>query len=315
MDGKKVFMYILAGLFTASIIVGIILIFQFAPEGKTKAPAKVDFSLKQEGVAVVYVYGPISVSQKESAVSIWSYGSDAVVERLKRVRKDNRVKAVVLRVNSPGGTVAAVQEIHQEVQKLKAAGKKVVVSMGDVAASGGYYVACVADKIVANPGTITGSIGVIASLGNVEELFKKIGVKIEVIKSGKHKDIGSVSRPMTAQERTILQDLINNAYEQFVDAIVTGRNMAYDDVKKLADGSIYTGQQAQANGLIDELGNLEEAIKIAGNLAGIQGEPAVISDYYKPFEKFFNMFSQQFDKSPVSRILDKQGMRLEYILE
>ena len=186
--------------------------------------------------------------------------------------------------------------------------------MGDVAASGGYYVASAADKIMANPGTITGSIGVIAEMGNVEELFKKIGVKIEVIKSGKHKDIGSPVRPITPEERKMLQGLINNAYEQFVTAVAKGRNMPYEKVKELADGSIYTGQQAKENGLIDELGNIQDAIKLAGQLAGIKGEPNIIKEY-NPLEKFFEMFGRKFEENAVNKILNKQGIRLEYTLE
>ncbi len=314
MESKKVMMYLVAGLYFASVIVGIFLVIQSAPRGKTVKPRGVDFKLKQKGVAVVYIYGPISVAQQETPMPFWGFGSDRIVTRLKKIRRDPNVKAVVLRINSPGGSVGAVQEIYQEVEKLKGQGKKVVVSMGDVAASGGYYVACIADKIMANPGTITGSIGVIAQLGNVEELFKKIGVKIEVIKSGKHKDIGSASRPMTHQERKILQDLINNAYEQFLEAIVNGRNMPYEEVKKLADGTIYTGQQAKENGLIDELGNLEEAINLAGKLAGIKGEPNIIKDY-TPFERLFDIFGQQFEENAFNKILNKKGLRLEYILE
>lgn len=314
METKKVLMYLIAGLYLASVIVGVFLIIQSAGRGEKAKPTAVDFKLKQQGVAVVYIYGPISVAQQETPMPFWGFGSDRVVARLKKIRKDPNVKAIVLRINSPGGSVAAVQEIYQEVEKIKKQGKKVVVSMGDVAASGGYYVASIADKIVANPGTITGSIGVIAQLGNVEELFKKIGVKIEVIKSGKHKDIGSASRPMTQQERKILQDLINSAYEQFLQAIVKGRNMPYEEIKKLADGSIYTGQQAKENGLIDELGNLEEAINLAGRLAGIKGEPDIVKDY-TPFERFFDIFGQQFEENALNKILNKKGLRLEYILE
>lgn len=314
MENRKVLIYILMGLFAASLIAGIFVIIKSTPKGKKIITKGLDFNLKQEGVAIVYVYGPIGVGQQDPSMPFFGFGSDRVVNKLDKIRKDPQVKALVIRINSPGGSVAATQEIYEEIEKIKNTGKKVVVSMGDVAASGGYYVASAADKIMANPGTITGSIGVIAEMGNVEELFKKIGVKIEVIKSGKHKDIGSPVRPMTPEERKMLQDLINNAYEQFVTAVAKGRNMPYEKVKELADGSIYTGQQAKENGLIDELGNIQDAIKLAGQLAGIKGEPNIIKEY-NPLEKFFEMFGRKFEENAVNKILNKQGIRLEYTLE
>src|SRR6185436_16569611 len=157
-------------------------------------------------------------------------------------------------INSPGGSVGAVQEVYDEILRLKKSGKKVVVSMGDVAASGGYYVACAADKIYANPGTLTGSIGVIFETGNVQSLLKKIGVKVQPIKSAEHKDIGSPFKTMSVQERQILQSIIDDAYGQFVRAIVDGRQMQKEKVLRLADGRIYSGAQAKSEGLVDELG-------------------------------------------------------------
>jgi protease IV len=314
-ENKKMLIYIMMGLFAASLIAGVLLIIRSVPKEQKVTTKSLDFNLKQEeGVAIVYLYGPISVGQQDPSMPFFASGSDRVVTRLDKIRKDPLIKAVVLRINTPGGSVGATQEICEEIEKIKQSGKKVVASMGDVAASGGYYVATTADKIMANPGTITGSIGVIAEMGNVEELFKKIGVKIEVIKSGKHKDIGSPVRQMTQEERKMLQDLINNAYEQFIAAVVKGRNMPYEKVKQLADGSIYTGQQAKDNGLIDELGNLEDAVKLAGQLAGIKGEPNVIKEY-NSLEKFFEMFGQKFDDNAVNKIFNKQGFRLAYSLE
>jgi protease-4 len=183
---------------------------------------------------------------------------------------------VVLRVNSPGGGVAPAQEIYDEVIKLKEE-KKVVVSMGAVAASGGYYIASPADKIVANPGTITGSIGVIMELPNIEGLMEKIGVKTEVIKSGKHKDIASAFRSMTEEEKKILENLLSDVHEQFIIAVSDSRGMDYDVIKKIADGRIFTGKKAKELGLVDDLGNLQYAIQLAGELSGIKGEPRVVS--------------------------------------
>jgi protease-4 len=202
--------------------------------------------------------------------------SRKVIGELKKYAEDSSVEAVVLRVNSPGGGVAPAQEIYDEVIKLKEE-KKVVVSMGAVAASGGYYIASPADKIVANPGTITGSIGVIMELPNIEGLMEKIGVKTEVIKSGKHKDIASAFRSMTEEEKKILENLLSDVHEQFIIAVSDSRGMDYDVIKKIADGRIFTGKKAKELGLVDDLGNLQYAIQLAGELSGIKGEPRVVS--------------------------------------
>ncbi|OGR83403.1 MAG: hypothetical protein A2901_03485 [Elusimicrobia bacterium RIFCSPLOWO2_01_FULL_54_10] len=265
----------------------------------------------QPAVAIVPIYGAISVGQDSP---FQANSADRLAKRLKALSERPNVKAVVLRINSPGGSVGAVQEIYDEINRLKAAGKKVVVSMGDVAASGGYYIAAPADKIFANPGTITGSIGVIFQLSNVQDLFKKIGVKIEPVKSSKHKDIGSPFRSQSAEEMKILQSIIDDAYGQFVQAIVDGRKMERAKVVELADGRIYSGAQAKSRGLVDELGNLEAAIAKAGELAGIKGKPRVFYDE-DPWGKFFSSFSQ----SSASRIFasagDKLGLRLAYLWE
>ncbi|TYP52494.1 signal peptide peptidase SppA [Thermosediminibacter litoriperuensis] len=207
-----------------------------------------------------------------------SSGTDHIVRQLHEAAQDPSIKALVIRINSPGGSAAASQEIYEEVLKVKESGKKVVVSMGDVAASGGYWVASAADKIVANPATITGSIGVIMEFQNVEGLYDKLGLKVNVIKSAEHKDIGSPTRPMTEEERAIFQGMVDDIYNQFIDVVAKGRNMDREQVKELADGRIFTGRQAKELGLVDELGNFYEALKIAAELAGIEGEP-VIKEY------------------------------------
>lgn len=214
-------------------------------------------------VAIVRVEGPI-LDAKET------------IDELKEHVKDLSVKAIVLRVDSPGGAVAPSQEIYEEVRKAVAK-KTVVVSMGSTAASGGYYIASPATRIVANPGTLTGSIGVIMEIPNLEGLMSKIGVKTDVIKSGEHKDIASVFRGIRKEEREILQAILDNVHNQFINAVAEGRRMTLDDVKKIADGRVYTGEQALKAGLVDELGNLEDAIKVAAKLSGIKGEPTVVS--------------------------------------
>ncbi len=185
------------------------------------------------------------------------------------------IKAVVIRINSPGGAVAPSQEIFAEVKRL-AKHKPVVASMGSLAASGGYYIAIGSDKIYANPGTITGSIGVIVEFMNLEELLAKIGLKGNTIKSGKFKDTGSPHREMTAEERALMQSLVDDVYGQFVMAVSEERAIAVNKVRSLADGRIYSGAQARKNGLVDELGGLEDAINKAAEMGEIEGAPPVV---------------------------------------
>jgi protease-4 len=199
-------------------------------------------------------------------------------DQLKEYGSRPGIKAVVLRINSPGGGVAASQEIHEAVKKFRAeTKKKVVVSMSSVAASGGYYIACAADKIFANPGSITGSIGVIAEWYNYGDLLKWAKMQSVVIKSGDLKDAGSPTRPLTDAEKAYFQGLINNMYNQFVTAVSTGRKMNVENVRKLADGRVYTGQEAMGNGLIDEIGTFQDALSAATRMVGISGEPRLVS--------------------------------------
>lgn len=213
-------------------------------------------------IGVIEVTGVIAVSKD-------------IIDQLIDFRDDNGVKAIVLRIDSPGGGVGPSQEIYAEVRKAVAV-KPVVVSMGAVAASGGYYIAAPARRILANPGSLTGSIGVIMEFTNFQELLQKIGLRSDVIKSGEHKDIGSPIRPMTDSDRKILQAMIDDVHAQFIDAVADGRKMEPDTVRSLADGRIFTGRQALAAGLVDELGNLQDAIDVAAELAGIEGEPKVV---------------------------------------
>ncbi len=205
-----------------------------------------------------------------------------VTERLVKLRKNEKVKAIVLRIDSPGGAVGPAQEIYAEVKKAQKE-KKVLASMGSVAASGGYYVACGADKIMANPGSITGSIGVIVESLNLEDLLHKIGLKPMVVKSGKVKDMGSPFRPMTDEEKDLLQGVLDSVHDQFIQAVAEGRNLPLEKVRELADGRIFSGAQAKAVGLVDELGNFEDAIGLAAKMADIKGEPEVIYPEKKRF--------------------------------
>ncbi len=198
--------------------------------------------------------------------------SERVIRMLELARKDNSIKSIVIRVNSPGGSAAASQEIYNEILRVRRSGKKVTVSMGDVAASGGYYVSAAADRIYADPATITGSIGVIMETADLHVLLNRLGIELGSIKSGKHKDMGSISRPLTPEERQILQQLINDVFEQFVMDVHKGRKIPLEKIKELADGRIFTGRQAKALRLVDELGGLEDALRAAARDAGIKGE-------------------------------------------
>lgn len=197
------------------------------------------------------------------------------IRQLRYFLKKESVKAVVLRIDSPGGVVGPSQEIYEEVRKL-AAKKKVVVSMGSLAASGGYYIAAPATIIYANPGTITASIGVLIKFSNLEGLFGKLGVSSTTIKTGSFKDAGAPDRPLSTEDRAMFQALIDSTHEQFIKAVAEGRKLPLDEIRKIADGRVLSGEQAKAYKLVDRLGNIQDAIEEAGRLAGISGEPTII---------------------------------------
>jgi len=222
-----------------------------------------------QGVGLVEVKGMILDSRE-------------TVRQLRYFLKKDSVKAVVLRVDSPGGVVAPSQEISEEVKKF-AAKKKIIVSMGSLAASGGYYISAPATLIYANPGTITASIGVILKLSNIEELMDKIGIKSSTLKTGKFKDAGSPMRQMSDEERAMLQSVISSTHEQFVRAVASGRKLPLDEVRRIADGRVLSGEQAKELKLVDRLGTLQDAIEEAGRLAGIKGDPEVLQPPKKKF--------------------------------
>jgi len=203
--------------------------------------------------------------------------SQTTIGELKRFSENPSVKAIVIRIDSPGGGVVPSQEIYDAVKRVRSKNNKAVIaSMGSVAASGGYYIAAATDRIVANPGTLTGSIGVIMETANVEGLLQKIGVEGVVIKSGKYKDVGSPLRKMSADERGLLQAVMDDVHKQFIEAVAEGRSLELRAAQALADGRIFTGRQAKEAKLVDELGDLEDAIQLAAEVVGIEGEPKVI---------------------------------------
>ncbi len=243
-------------------------------------------------------------------------GSEQTVEEIKDYADDASVKAIVIRVDSPGGGVVPSQEIYNAVLEARKKGKKIVVSMGSLAASGGYYVAAAADRIVANPGTLTGSIGVKMEFANLERLLEKIGVKGMVVKAGEYKDIGSPYREMTEPERKLLQAVIDDVHSQFIEAVAKGRNLPEADVRSIADGRIFTGRQALQLKLVDTLGDLEDSIRIAGELAGIKGKPKVVRREKKAsFFEFFKEESASWLSDIIARGLGRSMVRLDYLYQ
>lgn len=222
--------------------------------------------------------------------------------------ENKAVKAVVLRINSPGGAVGPSQEIHGCVMRLKKT-KAVVASMGSIAASGGYYAASAANKIVANPGTITGSIGVIVEFVNASELLSKIGLKGYVVKSGRFKDVGSPFRKMEAEETEYLQAVIDGINSQFIKAVAEGRGLKEEDVRAIADGRIFTGEQAKSLGLVDQTGGLSDAIDLGAKLSGIEGRPNVIYP-----AKRFGVLKALFGESGAAGLTELlSGLRIMYL--
>src|SRR4029077_3016378 len=269
------------GILSGLILVLFVLVFFYAY--LTGGDSKALSFLAGDGVGVLQIEGTIDDSRD-------------VMSELKRFKEAPWIKAVVVRIDSPGGAVAPTQEIFEEIQKTKKS-KPFIASMGGMATSGGYYIASACDKIVANPGTLTGSIGVIMQLNNVEELMKKIGVKGYNIKSGANKDIGSPFQPLSSEGREILQSLVDDVHQQFISAVAKGRGMDEARVKKLADGRVYSGAQAKELGLIDQFGTLDDAIDLAAKRVGLEANPAV---YYSRqtqerwWEKlFFGVFGRK----------------------
>jgi protease-4 len=242
--------------------------------------------------------GGTSIGQKVAVVDITGIitKSDETIKLIHTYRDDPSIKAIVLRIDTPGGSVAPVQEIHSELQKID---KPIVASMGGTAASGGYYVACAADTIMANPGTLTGSIGVIMQFTRLKGLYDKIGLEHQVIKSGEFKDTGSPFRELTEKEQEVLQATVDDVYNQFVDTIFEARKslLSRPEIVELADGRIFSGQQALDSKLLDRLGNLPEAIKYAAELANIDGKPKVVRKQKKE-----SLLEQLFGIKPTSAL-------------
>lgn len=229
-----------------------------------------------EHVALIHVNGVITAGKSSGGpFSSSTSGSEDLVAQLESVRKNDDAKAVVIRINSPGGSPSGSEEVYNAIRRVRDDGIPVYISMGDVAASGGYYIAAAADKIYADASTLTGSIGVIFQTTDMSELYDKIGFNPQTVKSGQFKDIGSSARPLTPAERSLLQGIVNDTYEQFVQAVAKGRKMKVADVKAIADGRVFTGNQALKLKLVDNIGGLHETVNDAAKAGGISGEPEV----------------------------------------
>ena len=230
--------------------------------------------------------------------------SGPILSQLVKFRKDEDIKVIILRIDSPGGAVGPSQEIYREVRRTLET-KKVIASLGSLAASGGYYVASAANKIVANPGTITGSIGVIMEFLRLENLLKKIGVSLEVLKSGEFKDMGSPHREMSEREKALLTALILDVQKQFVDAVARGRGLSVEEVMEIADGRIFSGAQAKELGLVDSLGNFQDAVQLAKEMAGIRGAATIVYPE-KPRLRLWDFIFQDATEALIRTFKDNQ---------
>ena len=235
------------------------------------------------------------------------------LDSITKIKEDKQIKAIVVRIDSPGGAVGPSQEIYSELKKLRK-DMPVIASIGNVGASGGYYIACAAEKIYANPGTITGSIGVVAEFANYEKLLEWARVDVEVIKSGRYKDVGSPFREMTVEDREYMQGLINNVYSQFKSAVAESRGLDTAQVDKVADGKIFTGEQAKELKLIDETGTLNDAIDLAAKKAGIKGQPNLVY-YPKKKSQFMELLESKLDIPGITSMPSKYGFGLFYLVD
>ncbi len=251
-----------------------------------------------DAVALVRVEGILLSSDDPDAIGAFS---GRIMADLRAAEADETVKAILLRVNSPGGTVTSAAQIHEVL--VDEVSKPVIVSMAGVAASGGYYISAPADYIFARPDTTTGSLGVVLTLYNAEELIEEIGVDVISITSGPNKTIGSTWEPLTPEQEAIFKANIDEAYDEFVRVISDGRHLSEAEVLAIADGRTYTGRQALDNGLVDELGNLQDAIDKAADMGGIVGKPRIVEYEHLPtFEQFLTGFSSQLNRTQADKV-------------
>lgn len=312
MKGNRFGIVMLFLLFFISLGVGIYTIVQPPPKPDAKAEevtapsftsifGNISGKDDKDGIGIVKIYGPIYTRTDEPVFTLESHGADRVSKKIRELGRNKHCKGILLRVNSPGGSIGASQEILDAVKDIKAEHElPIVVSMGDICASGGYYVSAAANKIVANSGTITGSIGVFVGNINFAELANKHGVKLQLVKSGEFKDILSSWREMTEAERNLLQELVDDCYQQFLNVVSEGRNIPLNELRKIADGRIFTGMAAKKHNLVDELGTYHDAVEILWDLTGLDGEPHILKESKEPFDIFMDILEGKSEKAPKS---------------
>ncbi len=278
--------WILGVLFT--LMVACIFVAAFRTHSSSVLSKSDSFSTSANGVAVVYLYEPISIEQKGPFGN--GGGVEDIIDYLKELSTDSQVKALVLRINSPGGTVGASQELYSQILKFKAkTGIPVVISIGDIGASGAYWVSLAGDKIFANPGSLVGSIGVIMTSYDFTEVQKRYGIGMTTYKSVAHKDLLSSWRKASPEEQVLISDMMQDIQSQFVDTFSHSRHLSHAQAVAIADGRVFTGRQALKMGLIDQLGGLDDAVHYAAELAHIKGEPTLITHENNPMQFFKNI--------------------------
>lgn len=309
---KNIYYILIIILFFISVICGFIIIIRQSPQYKSKTITR--YISPKEKIALIEISGEIYYASPTQ--SFIKKDASYIVSRIKNFSQRSDIKGILIKINSPGGSVAAVQEIYNQILEMKKKyNKPFVCYIQELCASGGYYIASACDRIVSSEGSVIGSIGVLLQVGNINELLKKIGVKVEVIKSSKYKDIGSMYRDMLPEEKQILENIVNSAYEQFVDAVAKGRNLPKEQVMQFADGRIFIAPQAKQLFMIDEIGTEEKAIDELKKLAKITEEVEIIKETSTPFDIFRQFLSEFLDVNPVVSKITQKKFRLEYILE
>ena len=324
MKSIKLWLIILCVVFTASMLSGIYLIInpgnntpqtiEETTEDGRKKKSLFSKNTNKEGAAIIKVRGVISESSESNAFST-TQNASSIARKIRTLADKKEVKALLLDINSPGGTVAAVQDIYNALNYFRSQKKPVVALMRDVAASGGFYIAMAADKVVAQPGTMTGSIGVILQTTNAQELLRKIGVDMSAIKSGQNKDIGAIYKELTEEQKMLLQEMIDETYQQFFEAVKQGRpNVNVNTLRVYADGRIFTGAKAQTLGLIDGLGGEEKAKEYLSELTGIK-DIKILNQKNKFVEDLMLPFSNLAESTTALKQLAKpQTPALAYML-
>jgi protease-4 len=287
-------------LFGVSVISAFFVIILQARESKPQERAAIQRSImptqtwKANSIAVLNIFSPIQYVSDDTTFPVRREGALYWLDLLKTVEENPNINALIIRINSPGGTIAATQEIYNQILRIREKGKTVVVSMGDLCASGGYYIASAADYIVANRGTLTGSIGVIMAGVDLSDLFKRYGIEYNVIKSGEFKDSGTFFRKMTPEERRLLESVVMDAYNQFFEDVASARDLSPSRLRPVADGRILTARQALDAGLIDELGDFQDTVRITAEKASIK-DPELI-ELRPDMKRMLRFFTANYDK-------------------